>query len=150
MAGGTMVQHTTLSVVRPPCPIVVVAEGWPSCLVTLLSLGLPVAGGFFPQYYHRFFKESANIKTVIPWLSWEEFASSVPPDSCIVIVLGSHSFVGDILSHTESVGRQEDLEKDKHRRWRERRHHFWREDPLRYVGRVIVGLEVDLTFPTRS
>ena len=66
MAGGIMVRRTTLSAVRPPRHIVVVAKGWPSCLVTLLSLGLPVAGGFFPQYYHRFCKEQANIKTVIP------------------------------------------------------------------------------------
>ena len=88
-------------------------------MVTLLALGLPVAGDFFPQQYHMLF---TNMKTLIHWLSPEVFASNVLPDSCLVMVLGSHSFIGDILHHMKSVRQQEDSEKDKQRSRSKRRY----------------------------
>ena len=76
--------------------------------------------------------------------------SNAPPDSCVVVVLGSHCFLGGILSCMESVGRKEDLVKDERRSNREQTFQPWKEDPLRYVCRVIVGLELDMTLSLRD
>ena len=41
-----------------PRPLTVVAQGWPSCLVTALAMDLPLAGVFFPEKFHAYFPKS--------------------------------------------------------------------------------------------
>ena len=55
------VQRAGLNHVRPPYLIVVISDGWPSSLIALLGLKLPVASGFFPSPYHRYFKSSTAV-----------------------------------------------------------------------------------------
>ena len=42
-----------LRVVQLPHSFVIVAQGWPSCFATVLELGLPLMGVFFPLRYHH-------------------------------------------------------------------------------------------------
>ena len=47
--------RASLVLVRPPHPFVVVSQIWPSALIPILSLNLPLSGAFFPAKYHGYF-----------------------------------------------------------------------------------------------
>lgn len=81
--------HGQFTHVRPLSPFVVVAEGWPSALITLLSLGLPVEGAFFPSKYHRHFKPRAQELTWHPLLDLHGLALL---GRVVFIVSGSPKF----------------------------------------------------------
>ena len=49
-----------LKTISAPCDIIVVAERWPSCLVSILALKLPLFGAYFPRIYHQHFKVPTN------------------------------------------------------------------------------------------
>ena len=40
--------HGRLKTISAPRDIIVVAEGWPSCLISILILKLPLFGAYFP------------------------------------------------------------------------------------------------------
>ena len=63
---GPQTVSTRLMMVHAPCPIVVVTEGWPSCLIPILTLKLPLAGAYFPKLHHQHFK-SPNNSSVASW-----------------------------------------------------------------------------------
>ena len=44
-----------------PFPFIVVAGGWPSALLAILSLGLPLVGAYFPPPFHRHFKPKGGV-----------------------------------------------------------------------------------------
>lgn len=69
-AGRAMVEGE-LRLVQPPLPLVVISEGWPGCLATVLALGLPLAAGIFPIRWHRYFKLPLNNNSITPWESLE-------------------------------------------------------------------------------
>ena len=48
MVVAPKVVQEMMRVVQPPHPFVVVTQGWPSVLVTILGMGLPLGGGFLP------------------------------------------------------------------------------------------------------
>ncbi len=47
-----------LRVVVPPLPFVIVAGGWPSALIALLTLHLHVQSAYFPAKLHKYIKSS--------------------------------------------------------------------------------------------
>jgi len=47
-----------LRVVASPLPFVIVAGGWPSALIALLALNLPVQSAYFPARFHKYIKTS--------------------------------------------------------------------------------------------
>ena len=42
-----------LKTIRVPHDIIVVAEGWPSCLISILALKLPLFSAYFPKGHHQ-------------------------------------------------------------------------------------------------
>ena len=49
-----------LKTIRAPRAILVIAEGWPSCLISILALKLPLVGAYFPRRHHHHFKVPTN------------------------------------------------------------------------------------------
>ena len=53
----------SLRPLRPPQPLLIVAQQWPSWLVVAQAFDLPIAGAYFPPTLHRYFKP----KRQFPW-----------------------------------------------------------------------------------
>ena len=49
-----------LSKVVPPEPLIIIAQGWPSFLVSALAMDLPIAGAFFPASLHCYFDKTKS------------------------------------------------------------------------------------------
>ena len=86
-----------LFLVRPSHPFLVVSEAWPSCLITILSLRLPIAGAFFPAQWHRYFKLPTSNQELSPWLPPSAFKTTILGTPCIYVVTGKAPFVASIL-----------------------------------------------------
>ena len=69
---------------------VVVAAQWPSWLVTLLALDLPVHGAYFPEPFHRYFKSKDS---VCQWKSPLDLHSTSIDTMAIYLVSGTWQFV---------------------------------------------------------
>jgi len=85
----SMVVRSKLELIHPPSPFVVVSQGWPSCLCTILTLGLPLAGAFFPVKFHQFFEQSDKHK----WLPLPSLSTTSYADSVVYIICGDHRFL---------------------------------------------------------
>ena len=48
--------HGRFKTIRTPRDIIVVAEGWPICLISIIALELPLFSAYFPRGYHQHFK----------------------------------------------------------------------------------------------
>jgi hypothetical protein len=81
---------SSLTLIRPPHPFVVVLQGWPSCLITLLSFRLSITAAFFPCKWHWYFKPKHNVK---PWLPLDAFTTTILEGKAILIVMGDSSFL---------------------------------------------------------
>ena len=57
---GLQTVSARLMKVHAPHPIVGVAEGWPGCLISILSLKLPLFGANFSRAHHQHFKLPTN------------------------------------------------------------------------------------------
>jgi hypothetical protein len=77
-----------------PFPLVVVAGGWPSELIAVLSLGLTLLGAYFPSKFHRYFKPKGGLTT---WFVPSDVKSTVVPEEVGILVLGSPAFICRIL-----------------------------------------------------
>lgn len=88
-----------LAFVSPPHPFVVLAEGWPGGLITIMSLRLPLAGAFFPPRLHRYFK--LPIKTNLrKWFPLgDTFATTTFEGPVIYVVSGSLKFIRQNWPH---------------------------------------------------
>ena len=93
-----------LNYIHPPYLIVFISDGWPSSLIALLGLKLPVASGFFPSPYHCYFKSSTAVSWHHPPL---DFAPSAIVRCVVFIISGTLEFVktiwpqlGENVDHT--------------------------------------------------
>jgi hypothetical protein len=75
--------------------LVVVAGGWPSKLIAIMSLGSPLLGAYFTARLHKFFKPKAGI---LSWSVPSEVASISFPEGVGLLVLGSLGFIAGVLS----------------------------------------------------
>ena len=53
-----------LHVVASPLPFVIIAGGWPSALIALLALDLPVQSAYFLAKLHKYLKPSKRVVTI--------------------------------------------------------------------------------------
>ena len=98
MVGPPMVVRERLRVVRPPHPFVVVTQGWPSVLVTILGMGLPLRGAFFPPRFHQYFKNPLNKSGINLFYTNIQFPPVFHRKACITLVAGSCVFVEKTLA----------------------------------------------------
>ena len=85
---------SVLKDIKPPAPFVVVAQGWPSSLITVSSLKLRLDRAFFPAQFHTLFKK--NKPTVTGWNVGSEFDPKSFANA-VFLVSGSYEFVDRIL-----------------------------------------------------
>ncbi len=78
-----------------PFPLVVVAGGWPSELIAVLSLCLTLLGAYFPSKFHRYFKPKGGLTT---WFVPSDVKCTVVPEEVGILVLGSLAFICEILA----------------------------------------------------
>ena len=75
-------------------PFIVVAGGWPSALLTILSLGLPLVGAYFPPRFHRYFKPKGGVTS---WFTPSALKTTRLPAGVGLLVSGSERFINGIM-----------------------------------------------------
>ncbi len=95
--GGACVSviRGSLHPIRPPLPLLIIAQQWPSWLVVGLAHDLPIAAAYFPSHLHHHFKpksgltwyDSADVKVI---------ASHPRRLDCIGLVSGSEGFIKSV------------------------------------------------------
>lgn len=114
--------------VRPPFPFVVVSQGWPSCLCTLLTLRSPIAGVFIPERYHRCFQQPADKQEIKPWFSLSQLSTTTFTDSVVYVISGDLPFLQMIWkARGEPENAILSLDMD------------WRATPQRATSRLLTG-----------
>jgi hypothetical protein len=91
-----------LRVVAPPLPFVIVAGGWPSALIALLALNLPVQSAYFPARLHKYIKPSKCEVTF--WKTPSTFSYDNVSGEVIFVVSGTSAFIRGVLSSLPSEG----------------------------------------------
>ena len=93
-----------LRVVAPPLPFVIVSGGWPSALIALLALNLPVQSAYFPARLHKYIKSSKC--EVLLWKIPSTFSYDNVSGEVIFVVSGTSAFICRVLSLLPSEGVQ--------------------------------------------
>ena len=75
-------------------PFIVVAGGWPSALLAILSLGLPLVGAYFPSRFHRYFKPKGGVTS---WFTPSALNTTSLPAGVGLLVSGSKRFINGIM-----------------------------------------------------
>ncbi len=91
-----------LRIVPPPLPFVIVAGGWPSALIALLALNLPVQSAYFPTRLHKYIKPSkcqVTLQKTPSTFSYDNVLGGV-----IFVVSGTSAFIRGVLSSLPSEG----------------------------------------------
>ena len=85
--------------VRPPHPFVVISQSWPSVLIPILALKLPLAGVFFPRGLHKYFKPPSDKQEVKPWLPLPALATTTFASPVVFFVSGDLAFIESVWRH---------------------------------------------------
>lgn len=89
-----MIDGVLLQVV-PPEPLIIIAQGWPSFLISALAMKLPIAGAYFPASFHEYFD-----KTKSRDLTW------YTPDDLKPSLIGGTLLVSGSLSFLQYIARR--------------------------------------------
>ena len=93
------VVRAPLVLVRPPHPFVVISQKWPSVLIPILALKLPLAGVFFPRGLHKYFKPPSDKQEVKPWLPLPALATTSFASPVVFFVSGDLAFIESVWRH---------------------------------------------------
>ena len=88
--------------VVPPLPFVIVSGGWPSALIALLALNLPVQSAYFPSKLHKYMKSSKC--EVSLWKTPSTFSYDNVSGEVTFVVSGTSEFIRGVLSSIPSEG----------------------------------------------
>ena len=75
-----------LHAVAAPGGFVVVAKDWPSSLISVLGLRLPLVAAYFPKHFRHYFNLPKNGVSVMQWTSTNDFHAP-HQDSRIIYLL---------------------------------------------------------------
>ena len=78
--------------------MLVVAEQWPSALISVLALDFPIVAAFFPARFHRYFKPRNDFMT---WNATSLFLATLIPTGVCLLLSGSVDFVERVLAGLE-------------------------------------------------
>ena len=81
--------------VIPPGGFVVVAQDWPSSLISVLGLHLPLVAAYFPKHFHHYFNLPKN--GVTQWNSTHDFLDPHQDSRIIYLLSGSSDFLHRVL-----------------------------------------------------
>ena len=82
--------------VAPPGGFVVVAKDWPSSLISVLGLQLPLVAAYFPKHFHHYFNLPKN--GVMQWTSTNDFHAPHQDSRIIYVLSGPSDFLHRVLS----------------------------------------------------
>ena len=88
-----------LRAVAPPGGFVVVAKDWPSSLISVLGLQLPLVAAYFPKHFHHYFNLPKN--GVMQWTSTNDFHAPHQDSRIIYLLSGPSDFLHHVLSILE-------------------------------------------------
>ena len=77
--------------VDPPLPILIISGGWPSALISVLALGLPLKAAYFPSRFHQYFKPSKH--QIMAWSSPLDFTSTTNLGKVCFVISGTVKFL---------------------------------------------------------
>ena len=79
-------------------PIIVIAQQWPCWLSTVISLRLPLAGGYFALRFHTFFQlPSSSLNLMLSWSIVEHFCGiDHACADCTILASGSMNFLATV------------------------------------------------------
>jgi len=80
--------------VKSPFPVVVLAEKWPSALISVLALNLPLDAAYFPARVCQYFKPRDN---VMSWHAPNLFMAALMPVGTALLLSGSVDFLERLL-----------------------------------------------------
>jgi len=95
VARPSRVVSGVLHPIQPPSSFVVASNSWPSSLIALQSLDLPVEGAYFPAAYHDLVK--AKRHRYSPWCSPCDFTLSLKR-GVVYLVSGTPGFVSKCVT----------------------------------------------------
>jgi hypothetical protein len=75
-------------------PFIVLAGGWPSALIAIISLGLPLVGAYFPRQFHCYFKPKGGGTS---WFTPSALKTTRLPEGVGLLVSGSKQFIDGIM-----------------------------------------------------
>ncbi len=93
---GVTCISSVLCRVRAPGGFIVVPEAWPSSLIAVLDLSLPLWAAYFSVKLHGYFNSSKC--KVDQWFAPQEFCGPVHNDRAIYLLSGSADFLRKILT----------------------------------------------------
>ena len=108
MAVPTSTASTSLCIsaelrgVKSPFPVVVFAERWPSVLISVLALDLPIVAAYFPAQFHWYFKPRDNVMT---WHVPSLFTAALMLVGAALLLPGSMEFLERTLAKLVHVQR---------------------------------------------
>lgn len=79
----------SLRPVRPSQPLLIVSQQWPSWLVVAQAFDLPIAGAYFPQSCHRYFKPNSQF----PWYTTTELQHNPIRSGVVGLITGCSDFI---------------------------------------------------------
>ena len=91
-----------LHIVASTLPFVIVAGGWPSALIALLALNLPVQSAYFPATLHKYITPSKCEVTL--WNTPSSLSYDNVSGEVIFLVSGMSAFIRGVLSSIPSDG----------------------------------------------
>ena len=93
---GVMCISSVLCQVRAPGGFIVVVEVWPSSLISVLDLSLPLWAAYFSVKLHGYFNSSKA--KFDQWFTPREFCGLVRDNRAIYLLSGSADFLRKILT----------------------------------------------------
>ncbi len=73
----------------------VVAQSWPSSLILVMALNLPLLAGYFPIKLHEYFKFSKH--RVAQWFSTHDFCAPIQEGNAVYLLSGTSEFLKRVL-----------------------------------------------------
>ncbi len=73
----------------------VVAQSWPSSLISVLALDLPLLASYFPIKLHEYFKFSKH--RVAQWFSTRDFCALMQEGNAVYLLSGTSEFLKRVL-----------------------------------------------------
>ena len=102
LGGSPRVVSVPLVMVKLPWPIILVDEGWPSSLISVLVLNLRLVGALFPPRHHQHLKIPTN-SSVTSWKLSYQMNSCIEGDYKYFIS-GSVKFLDRVCSFLPNTG----------------------------------------------
>lgn len=87
-----------LQQISSDCKVVVIAENWPSWLVTLIALDIPNQAAYFSKAYHCYFKSKYEISQW-QWSVVSDLVRTLVDHSVFYLVSGDLRFVQKLTAH---------------------------------------------------